>query len=132
MTSVLQEELTEEEKKALCQAAMDAVEVGAIFYSSWGYDQTNVDYYQVVSRTKASVRVRKIGKRREDRGSGSDRVFPAKDQFLSDKPARLKRLKAWTYGGQITVAFHLTSYADGYLYEDDGKGKYETSVGWGH
>lgn len=31
------------------------IEPGAILYSSWGYDQTNVDYYMVTRTTKASA-----------------------------------------------------------------------------
>ena len=31
------------------------IEPGAILYSSWGYDQTNVDYYMVTRTTKSSA-----------------------------------------------------------------------------
>lgn len=37
-------------------------QVGEILVSSWGYDQTNIDYYQVTKVTKASVQIRKIAK----------------------------------------------------------------------
>lgn len=30
-------------------------EVGSVLVASWGYDQTNVDFYQVVKASKASV-----------------------------------------------------------------------------
>lgn len=38
------------------------LEIGSIFCSSWGYDQTNVDFYEVVGFTPTgkSVRLRKI------------------------------------------------------------------------
>lgn len=37
-------------------------EVGAVYYTSWGYDQTNIDYYEVVELVGTkSARVRKIG-----------------------------------------------------------------------
>ena len=32
----------------------EKIEPGAIMYSSWGYDQTNVDYYMVTRVTKSS------------------------------------------------------------------------------
>lgn len=35
------------------------VEVGDLFVSSWGYDQTNVDVYEVVGVTASSVRLMK-------------------------------------------------------------------------
>lgn len=33
--------------------------VGDLLYSAWGYDQTNVDFYEVVRVSKASVWLRK-------------------------------------------------------------------------
>lgn len=34
--------------------------VGDIVYDSWGYDQTNIDWYQVVKCTPKSVVIRRI------------------------------------------------------------------------
>lgn len=36
------------------------IELGTIFAASWGYDQTNVDFYEVVRRTAKNVWVRPI------------------------------------------------------------------------
>lgn len=36
-------------------------EVGDIVYGSWGYDQTNVDYYLVVRTTRTKVELQPIG-----------------------------------------------------------------------
>jgi hypothetical protein len=41
------------------------VKVGDIFYTSWGYDQTNVEFYKVVRATKSSVWVQETGQVRE-------------------------------------------------------------------
>lgn len=39
------------------------VKVGDIFYTSWGYEQTNLDFYQVVGLVgKVTVKLRKIAK----------------------------------------------------------------------
>jgi hypothetical protein len=35
--------------------------VGSIFHTSWGYDQTNVEFYTVVRETKASVWLVPVG-----------------------------------------------------------------------
>ncbi|HEX8865371.1 MAG TPA: hypothetical protein VF821_06895 [Lentzea sp.] len=37
-----------------------SVEVGTVFAHSWGYDQTNVDFYQVVAKRGQMVEVRPI------------------------------------------------------------------------
>ena len=34
---------------------------GAILYSTWGYEQTNVDFYKIVERKPKSVVLQKIG-----------------------------------------------------------------------
>lgn len=57
--------------------------VGDILVSSWGYDQTNVDYYQVIAVTKASVRIREICTRYIASDRSSDIVAPARDAFAS-------------------------------------------------
>ena len=39
-----------------------AVQVGDFFVCSWGYDQTNVDYYKVISLTPKCVKVQEWSK----------------------------------------------------------------------
>ncbi len=50
-------------KTAMPAPADLGVEVGDIFYNSWGYDQTNIDFYKVVRLTGAGVEVVPIGKK---------------------------------------------------------------------
>jgi len=52
----------------------DFVKVGDLFASSWGYDQTNVEFYKVVGLTKSgkSARVRQIGMISKANEGGSD------------------------------------------------------------
>ena len=49
-----------------------APKVGDIFYTSWGYDQTNVEFLQVVRVSESSVWVQETGQVREyaDYGGG--------------------------------------------------------------
>ena len=37
-----------------------SIKEGDIFVDSWGYDQTNVDYYIVTKKLKASIKIRQI------------------------------------------------------------------------
>ena len=39
----------------------DPVKVGDLFYSSWGYDQTNIDYVKVIEVSKTGKTVKAIG-----------------------------------------------------------------------
>ena len=100
------------------------LEVGSILYSSWGYDQTNIDFYQVVEVVgNKSVKLRKICKSVDHSETGSDYVIASKDDFVKDSKPMLKTVRE---GNTIT----LNSYSSAYPW--DGKPKYETAFGWGH
>lgn len=58
----------------------DGYQVGDIVESSWGYDQTNIDYYRIVKRTESTVWVRKVQTRVvESVGWAIDKVAPGDD-----------------------------------------------------
>lgn len=63
------------------------VPVGAIFYSSWGYDQTNIDFFEVVGVTKSSVKVRHVQNHRVGTNGYTDEVVPATGEH---------RFQTWT------------------------------------
>lgn len=54
---------------------------GDILVSSWGYEQTNVDFYQVVGITKCSVKIRPIMGHTIEEGYGCGHTTPVKDAF---------------------------------------------------
>jgi hypothetical protein len=58
---------------------MNAYAVGQVWRTSWGYDQTNVEFFQVVKETKGTVTLRRIAS-----AARGGRVFPAKDNFITD------------------------------------------------
>lgn len=67
------------------------LQVGDILHSSWGYDQTNCDFYQVVALVgKKSVEIIEIGKRYiEDGGYMSGNSTPIKDNFYGESVRKL-------------------------------------------
>lgn len=95
--------------------------VGDILYSSWGYDQTNVDYYQVVSISEKTVKIREIRSKIVRDVAQAEYVAPVPNRF--EGPAMQKRP---TSGGSI----RLTSYSRAYKW--DGKPKYQTAAPFGH
>lgn len=59
--------------------------VGDILSSTWGYDATYVDFYQVIAVTPASIRIRQIDKKvAEWSRESSTRFVPVRDAFLPD------------------------------------------------
>ncbi len=60
------------------------LKVGDILYSSWGYGQTNVDFYQVVKTSAKSVWFKAIRSVREENGYMSGDATPIKDSFVDE------------------------------------------------
>jgi hypothetical protein len=83
------------EKKAKKQALLESVKVGDVFYASWGYEQTNIDYYQVVGKKGQTLTFRKIGSEIvKQTGPFSANVRPVKDDFIGE-PFK-KRVSAYS------------------------------------
>lgn len=77
----------EERKVARAAAkvvALETVKEGDIYVASWGWEQTNIDAYQVVAKKGATVTLREIGLESIEGSEGymSDRVRPVKDAFI--------------------------------------------------
>lgn len=129
-----------------------AVKVGDFFYSSWGYDQTNVDFYKVVGMTASgkSVRVQKWTSAlapERDGGPSADYVVPGEGPATyTDWSACTEDMDYWERQGAMVerevpvetkrlntkygASFSVNSYSGAYLW--DGKPKYQTASGWGH
>ena len=97
------------------------LKVDDILYSSWGYDQTNLDYYQVVEVGEKSVKIRKIGSKVVRQEQGADYVVAAPNHFIGPPMTKIVR-----YGDSVSIS----SYANAYKW--DGKPQYETAFGYGH
>ena len=106
--------------------------VGSIWYTSWGYDQTNVEFFQVVRESKASVWVRAIAGRIE-----GGRLHPVKDFFISDfqlkDKAKLCRKQGYGANGTYTVLIRISGVRTAWPYEGRD-GVYDTYAagGMGH
>ena len=110
-------QLAEKQRKPLI--ASEHVSVGDVLRASWGYDQTNVDFYQVVDLVgKSTVVIREIS----NKLVASDQVMPIRDSFTSE-PFK-KRINK--YGG-----LKISSCQTAYKTEWD-KSHYQTPWGMGH
>jgi len=105
------------------------VQVGDIFSASWGWEQTNNDFFQVVALVgSSSVRVREvcppITKSTPVSGMSEDRTYSITRDILPPKPysvfikdqehGDVKRLKSYMADGVSNPLFKLSSYADAY------------------
>lgn len=57
----------------------DNPQPGHIYRTSWGYDQTNVEFFQVINRTAGTVTLRRIGAEVID-----GRLWPLADVWVPD------------------------------------------------
>jgi hypothetical protein len=64
----------------------EQIKIGSIFAMSWGYDQTNVNFFQVTRMSGKGVFVREIGQKGVENTQGfmCQRVIPIPDQFLDN------------------------------------------------
>ena len=118
-------------------------EVGDVLVSSWGYDQTNIDFWRVVGLTASgkSVRIVPAGQRVVDYSKGSERVVPGRGGVFREQDEvttsliRSYEVRSW-FGGQlriekgwcvgVPVGYKVTAH----LW--DGQPRYQTALGWGH
>lgn len=83
-----------DEAKARKLAAVQ-VAVGDIFVYSWGWEQTNVSFYEVVEKRGAStVILREIGAERTETGRLCGEAVPCPGQFLDPSEPLTKRIAA--------------------------------------
>lgn len=96
---------------------------GDILATKWGYERTNVDFYEVVGVTAKSIRIRAIrSKTIEDVNNMARRVVPCPGEFVTDcfiGDGATRRVNPAFNGVRIT------DYANAYKWH--GEPMYETS-----
>lgn len=121
------------------------VKVGDIFSASWGYEQTNVDFFQVIALVgECSVRVREVYPKMIDEnptcGMAADRTYKMTNEilppatssvFIKDQEnGDLKRIKPGYYKDPETANanchFNLSSFADAYKCNGETVTEYES------
>jgi len=116
-----QKEKKREEKRNWNSGA----QVGDILYSSWGYDQTNIDFYQVTGVGKKQIVIREIGKRVVKEDEISERVIAAPNKFVGRAQKKMPKP-----AGRDGYSVKLNSFSNAYIW--DGKPKYQTGPYGGH
>jgi hypothetical protein len=101
--------------------------VGDILYASWGYDQTNIDYYQVVDVSGSSATIRKISKYRAPSGSTQyeNAVMPDIGNFVG--PPKKKRVQKSSRSDE-----YMLKVNDHHAWIWKGEALRETAAGYGH
>lgn len=100
-------------KRAAKSTFVNPFKIGQILHTSWGYDQTNIEYYQVTKTGKMSISIRPISQSCKEDSFMSGNAIPHKDSFI----------------GQETTQI-IQVYENGHAYVSDpsGHGLYEVST----
>lgn len=110
-------------KRAVERKAPTTLKVGDILQASWGYDQTNVDFYLVTKVVGTrTVELREIGSKVvSGAGSPCENVVPNPDVFIKDT-IYTKRVS----NGYVNFSSYKTAR------KWDGQPCYQTGGGFGH
>lgn len=126
--------------------------VGTILSSSWGYDQTNICYYEVVKATRTQVTLQELAHWTVDTTGYSDSVYPAMgdtdERFkkswvhfdaagnLLDPPvqrieAKTRKVHTWTdRNGEVHYSVRMSSYEHASVWT--GGARHQTGAMYGH
>lgn len=149
VVKIQKEEEQSTEKKTAKKAAKKevktnkfGVKVGDFFSASWGYEQTNANFFQVIELVgTSSVRVREVYPKMiaEDAVSGmsADRTYDLSNKellppaphsvFINDQEkGDLKRLKSYAADGISNPQFYLDSFADAHYCNNATEKHYES------
>ena len=109
------------------------LKVGTIMVSSWGYDQTNIDFYVVTRRTKSTVDITPIASDVAPTGTwGVSKVNPLTSHYFDildqkgTSPIKGKRIRFESDKASRT-SIKIDSYRRAYIW--DGTTQTETSGG---
>lgn len=97
------------------------LQVGDVMHASWGWEQTNNDFYQVIAVKNKSVVVRQIAKHYEATHWAQGNVTPLPNMFLSNAEPITRKVTMcnginidkcrWARKCEMGRSFHESSYA---------------------
>lgn len=97
----------------LVNKPLPTVNIGDIYVTSWGYDQTNIDYYKVTNVKNKTVNLVSIGQKRNYTGPMQGECVP--DPSVTGNKIYTKRM----IPNGDSVSFKMTSYS--WAYKWNGK-----------
>jgi len=110
-----------ENKDAVCNSDL---KVGDIFESSWGYDQTNVDFYEIVKVKGFFAWLQQIGTKRVGDCGNSMACYVEPDRSRRVGEIYRHKIIGHAYSGKWSVCFKVSSCSHAYRWH--GKRSYQS------
>lgn len=119
-----------EAKQAVRQNFDHGFVVGDILYDSWGYEQTNVDFYQVIGVGKKTIEIQEIsGKMVETTGYDYGRTTPVVGDFDKDSTPMRKTIQFYIGSDNKPVFYVKSKFSTMSKYDGGENGVY---CSWGY
>lgn len=106
-----------EAKRQARAAFVNPYKVGNFLYSSWGYDQTNREFYQILEVRPRALLIREVSQNRERTGHDQGICSPRRDSFI--KPPQWVTIQIDSRGNHS-----VPSPIHGILFDYEGKPVY--------
>jgi len=100
--------ITNEASVTKVDSPVPTVKVGDIYVSSWGYDQTNIDFYKVLNVKNKTAVLGEIGQKRNYTGNMNGTCVP--DPNVVGEKTLTKRIQSM----KGSPYFKLTNYSSAY------------------
>ncbi len=111
------------------------IKIGDVFVETWGYDQTNVDFFEVIRTMPKTVEIVRI--RAEEVGVGHDvKLVPKLGHSIGQRRRKLvqfqdvNRNKVGPREEKLEPFLAMTSYSTAFLW--DGKSAYHDTIAAGY
>lgn len=108
------------ERAAARAAAVNPYKVGDILYSSWGYEQTNVEWFEVVDVRDMSVCLRQLRTIVKETGFMSGDSYPLPGEFIEGEDGAPVWKRVVVSGTADKPYYTVNSPIHGTLSKDDG------------
>jgi len=103
------------------------VVVGDVFRCSWGYDQTNIDYYEVIAVTGKTATICRIGCLSEDTGWLQGESVPKLGAFIGKPKKKLIQKRSVDSEAYLTMNSFSTAFKMQPIAKVGNKPVYESS-----
>lgn len=126
-----------EERRAETVKYQHSCQAGDIYRTSWGYDQTNVEFFQVVEVKGKYAILREIASHAEDGSMGTEKCVAQSEAFLTPRyegDERGQPIRRLIQDGRIKIDNVRTGWPWGNRVAGVvvGPAQQRTAAGWGH
>jgi hypothetical protein len=94
------------------------IAVGNIFHASWGYDQTNCDFYQVLTATAHFATLRRLRNEIVEGDGWTGKAVPCKNAFADHEQPIRRKIQRLRDGSPV---FAIARYANAYPWDGEPK-----------